>query len=239
LPVAVPHGLSLWPHLSGSACEMPEPRQPTACTRQLIHVPILHAASDMGSAAEGLESAYVERFGRRHWDQHASLTEGFWQTLRHEIDGLDLDWSRVFLYQDGLPVCGKERIIVEKAAAAGSENYRLLLDLVVKGATLVGTEDPRLLLEEYHRVTANLAAASHASRPSPQFAPARQMALLAERDAYIAARIGGTLPLGRRGILLLGMMHNVEAHLPQDIVVTRLVPPIAHRNAPDKQTNKR
>jgi hypothetical protein len=218
---------------------MPELRRSIACTRQLIHVPILHAPSDMGSAAEGLESAYVERFGRRHWDQHIALTEGFWRTIRQEIDRLDMDWSRVFLYQDGLPVCGKEGMIVERAASGGSENYRLLQDLIAKGATLVGTEDPRLLLEEYHRVTAAMAGASQGGRPSPQFAAGRHVELLAERDAYIAARIGGTLRMGRTGILFLGMMHNVESHLPRDIVVTRLVPPLVHRNARDKQTNKR
>jgi hypothetical protein len=48
------------------------------------------------------------------------------------------------------------------------------------------------------------------------------LARLAARDAYIGQRIGQTLQVGRIGILLLGMAHAIEPHLPGDIVVSRL-----------------
>jgi hypothetical protein len=79
----------------------------------------------MGSMAEGLAAAIIERFGRRHWDEYLALLDGFWQTVRAELEGLGLDYQQVDLYQDGLPVCGKELEIVEKAATAGSENHQL------------------------------------------------------------------------------------------------------------------
>ena len=191
--------------------------------RQLIHVPIIHSPADMGTLGESLEAVYIERFGRRHWDEQVALVAEFWKLVRTELDELDLDCDRVNLYQDGLPVCGKEFQIVAEAAAQGSENHQLLLDLIARGAALVGTEDPRLLLEEYRNVRNALAgklpedrSAKHIDRQTGA------QELLAKRDVYIGQRIGETLHPGRTGILFLGMAHKVESCLPQDIVVIRL-----------------
>ena len=175
--------------------------------------------------AEGLAAAIINRFGRRHWEEYLALLDGFWQAVRAEIEGLGLGYQQVDLYQDGLPVCGKELELVKKAAAAGSENHQLLLDLVARGANLIGTEDPKLLLDEYRGVKTALE-----DRPRPACSPgqssetSRYRQTLTKRDAYIGRLIGESLRPGRTGILLLGMMHNVEPFLPTDIVVTRLVP---------------
>jgi hypothetical protein len=195
--------------------------------RQLIYVPVLHSPDDMGTMAEDLEAAYVERFGRRHWDEYLALLDDFWQTVRAEMERLRLDYHRVDLYQDGLPVCGRELEIVEKAAALGSENHQLLLDLAARGATLMGTEDPNLLLEEYRNVKAALAEGVGKVRSAPRISPPSPKGqTVAKRDAYIGQRIGQSLRPGRTGILFLGMMHNVESFLPADIVVRHLVPPV-------------
>ena len=179
----------------------------------------------MGTMAEHLEAAYVERFGRRHWDEYLALIEDFWQQVRAGLERLGLDYSRVDLYQDGLPVCGKELGIVVQAAATGSENHQLLLDLVARGATLMGTEDPKLLLDEYRDVKIALKdGLGEISSPQQPVGVSRHKETLSKRDAYIGRRIGESLRPGRTGILLLGMMHNVEPFLPTDIVVTRLVP---------------
>jgi hypothetical protein len=176
----------------------------------------------MGSMAEGLAEAIIDRLGRRHWDEYLALLDSFWQTVRAELEGSGLDYQQVDLYQDGLPVCGKEIELVEEAAAAGSENHRLLLDLAARGATLRGTEDSRLLLEEYRDVRAALSGGARARPPQTASAPEyrRRLAL---RDAYIGKRIGESLAPGRTGVLFIGMMHNVEPHLPTDVVVRRLV----------------
>lgn len=127
-------------------------------TRQLILVPILHTQADMGSMAQGMEAAYIEQFGRRHWEEYLSLVNDFWSLVRKGLAESGLDWKQVDLYQDGLPVCGKEKEIVAKAAVMGSQNHQLLLDLMKEGATLMGTEDTALLLEEYRSIQAALAA---------------------------------------------------------------------------------
>jgi hypothetical protein len=194
-------------------------------SRRLIHVPILHSPADMGSMAGPMAGAIIERFGRRHWDDYLALLDGFWQGVRTEIEGLGLDYSRVDLFQDGLPVCGKELELVQKVAATGSENHQLLVDLVARGASLVGTEDPRLLLEEYRDVKAALDRPKEAGPPAQTGETPGYRQRLSKRDAYIARRIGESLRPGRTAVLFLGMMHNVEPFLPAGIVVTRLVPP--------------
>ena len=174
---------------------------------------------------EGLEQAYIERFGRRHWDEYLVLVEDYWEAVRAALEELRLDYHRVDLYQDGLPVCGRELEIVKLAAAMGSENHQLLMDLAARGATLMGTEDPNLVMEEYQDVQTALAGRSP-DRPSPQCddREPRSRELLARRDAYIGRRIGELLRFGRTAILFLGIAHNVEPHLPGDIVLTRLAP---------------
>ena len=92
----------------------------------------------------------------------------------------------------------------------------------------MGTEDPKLLLQEYHNVKTALkddlgeACSAEQARQASQY---REM--LSKRDAYIGRRIGHSLQPGRTGLLFLGMMHNVESFLPEDMVVRRLVPPIS------------
>lgn len=197
------------------------------CTRQLIHVPILHSSADMGTMAAAMEAAYIARFGRRHWREYLVHLEKFWGTVRAELGQLDLDYTRVDLYQDGLPVCGREIELVRAIAAMGSENHQLLLELVRQGATLVGTEDPGLLLTEYRDLKASLGnRTDEAGRPQASPEPSGRRVTLSQRDSYIGWRIGRTLHPGRTGILFLGMMHNVEADLPRDIVVSRLAPKV-------------
>jgi len=184
----------------------------------------------MGTMGEGLEAAYIERFGRRHWDEYLALLEGFWPAVRAGLEQLGLDYTLVDLYQDGLPVCGSELEIVKKAAAMGGQNHQLLLDLAARGATLRGTEDPRLLLTEYHGVQAALSDGPGKARSREDGGHASRYAeVLSKRDAYIGQRIGQSLQPGRTGILFLGMMHKVESFLPTDIVVARLVPAIPAR----------
>lgn len=177
----------------------------------------------MGTVQEGLQAVYIEQFGRRRWQEHLALIDRFWQAVSAALEGVDLDWRHVDLYQDGLPVCGKELQIVEETAAKGSENYRLLVDLIARGATLRGTEDPKLLVEEYRAVRAGLTARLSGDGSGGKVGdPGRSAQILAKRDAYIGRRIAGTLLPGRTGILFLGMMHKVKPYLPADIVVARL-----------------
>lgn len=46
-------------------------------------------------------------------------------------------------------MCGEEEKIGKDLANSGSRNHKLLVRLIEKGATLMGTEAPELLVEEY------------------------------------------------------------------------------------------
>src|SRR3972149_1550881 len=108
------------------------------------------------------------------------------------------------------PRWGREAEIVADLASAGSPNHQLLLSLMKRGATLMGTESPELLLEEYRLVQQVLAAKDpeEAARVEASHG-ARSRSLLARRDQYIARRINGTLRAGETGLRFVGTAHQL------------------------------
>ena len=140
------------------------------------------------------------------------------------MDNLCLDYATIRLYQDGLPVCGIEQKIVNDLAAQGIANYRILLKLMDRGATLEGTEDPELLRKEYGLImkTAGHAPATELAGPSEGAHAAQFQELLDLRDRFIARRIDATLLEGEVGILFLGALHHVVHKLPATIEVVSL-----------------
>jgi len=191
--------------------------------RRLIWIPVVHSHADLGSLGEAVREAHARRFGAATWEERIRLVDEFWQRLRAEIGRLALDCRRVRLYQDGLPNCGHEAAIVRDLAQGGSANHQLLADLMAKGARVVGTESPDLLIEEYELMRGILSALK--SRDGHHLTPAereRSKALLEKRDAHIAERIAQTLGDGETGLLFLGMLHSVDGLLPNTIQVTRL-----------------
>ena len=210
-----------------------EPRR-EGTGRQLVWIPIIHSREDLGRLQQKVEDLYVRRLGRAKWDDHQRSVEVLWSEIRRGIEAMDLDYARVRVYQDGLPVCDHEEKIVRELASQGSPNHRLLVDLIDRGARLTGTESPPLLLEEYelnHRILgADRAAPSGPARGAGIQEEARR--LLERRDRFIAARIAETLQPGERGLIFLGMLHSLEGRLPSDVRLTILRPGDRHRAAP-------
>ena len=135
------------------------PARPAASVKRLIVVPIIHNAADLGSLADSVRAHYVQRFGPAVWQQRQQAVRDLWQGIAEALDALNLDYRRVRIYQDGLPVCGKEEQIVRELAEAGSLNHQLVRDLLGRGAVLEGTEDPQLLIREYQLQRRRLGAA--------------------------------------------------------------------------------
>jgi hypothetical protein len=178
--------------------------------RALIHFPIIHSPKDLGTLGEAVSNLRTEEQAHKH----LAAIEHFWTMIATTIEDLGLDYANLKLYQDGLPVCGKENEIVADVAKSGSQNYGLLLALQHKGATLMGTESPELLLQE-HALMTQLLQSAERTESSLETA----QALLSRRDDYIAQRIDETLQDGEMAILFLGLMHNIETKLPKDIVL--------------------
>lgn len=187
--------------------------------RILIIIPIIHTEQDMGSLLEQTKQAYISRFGSEKWVEHLEAIKQVWRGIRQMIAALELLNKNVRLYQDGLPLCGKEEDIVREIAARGSQNHQLLVELIDQGAQLMGTEDPDLLLQEYH-----LHQDVASSERQKQAHGAQSQALLLTRDQFIAGRINTTLTSSEIGLLFLGMAHAVEPLLDADILVRHLLP---------------
>ncbi len=179
---------------------------------RLIYVPVVHSNAEMGSAAASYRAAFVARFGEAKWQERSAQFAAIWQSIGAGIAALHLDLGRVKLYQDSLPLCGRELALTRELAEQGSQNHRLLATLVDGGATLVGTESPALLLEEYRLLQS-------AERTVEQAA-----ALLEQRDRFIAERIAETLGDDETGLLFIGALHEVARFLPARIRVEYLAP---------------
>lgn len=193
--------------------------QHDATPRRLIWVSIIHTPEDMGRLRGEVREARIRgRSGGVGWESYARAAAAYWREARRRIEALDLDFARVRLYQDALPVCGYEEKIVRELAQGGAANYRLLADLMDRGAALTGTESPALLVEDYEMARAALSGRVSAEHEE------RARTLLDERDAFIAARIDETLAPGEIGLILLGRPHSLEGRCPADIRLERIDP---------------
>jgi len=173
----------------------------------------------MGALQESVVQATIAKMGRAGLVRKASAIDRVWTEIEAAITTLELPFDRVRLYQDGLPICGREVEIVTELAQAGSRNHQLLLRLMAQGAILMGTESGDLLVQEYQAAKQSLTV-----RPprSAGVAASRQAAgenLLRRRDQFIARRINDTLKPGETGILFLGLLHALEQYLQADINV--------------------
>lgn len=192
--------------------------------RVLYYFPILHSRADMGGLGERAATKAINRIGRVKWEEQCQSIEQGWSRIEELIQSLRLDYQSCRLYQDGLPVCGHELLIVRDLANSGSHNHQLLLMLYERGAKLIGTESPDLLIEEYQMVKHYLALNSAADLSEME---ARSAELLRRRDGFIADRIATTLRPGECGLLFLGLLHSLEGMLPPDIrVICPIVSPL-------------
>ena len=185
--------------------------------RRLIYVPIVHSEVDFGSLTHDLRKRYIDRFGLSGWRQRIRGVDALWQEIRTKVMALEIDFHKLKVYQDGLPVCGKELEIVEDLARQGSKNYQLLVELAERGATIMGTEDAQLLVEEYLRLRDGL---KRDSKVEDRVSSGDD--LLSRRDLYIAKRIRKTLCEGETGMLFIGLLHRVDEELGQDIEISHL-----------------
>jgi hypothetical protein len=192
--------------------------------RTLIYVPVVHSEVDLGSLAEELRRRFEEAFGAEAWQRRFASVEAMWEGLRRMLLALPLDFPRTRLYQDGLPVCGRESEIVRELSAGASRNHQLLAELMKRGATLMGTEDPELMIAEYRRIQ-KLVQAGREQAPDSLVLELRREgeALLERRDAFIARRIDETLGAGETGILFLGLLHRVDELLDGSFEIQHLI----------------
>ncbi|AGI68573.1 hypothetical protein OAN307_c30290 [Octadecabacter antarcticus 307] len=189
--------------------------------RTLIHIPIVHSAEDMGSASDVLRQTYIRQKGLEAWEKSRFLIKQFWADIDAAVLALDVNFSQMRIYQDGLPVCGFEAKIVRDLAESqtSGKNYQIVAKLMDLGARLEGTEDLELLLKERELITSGNASPESCTNLASALVKSN---LLDKRDYFIASRIDTTLQSEEVGILFLGALHDATAKLPATIKVVSL-----------------
>ncbi len=192
--------------------------------RELIYVPILHTTSDMGMLADSMQEKYIKKFGKTKWREHVQGIGEMWKEIRRKMRRLDLSYEKVKVYQDGLPICDKEKEIIAELAKKGSPNHKLVQWMMRQGAVLVGTEEPKLLVREYNHLKRimNSKRRQERERLIHEFEK-ESRDLLTERDTWIGKQIDATLKQGETGVLFIGLLHRVDEMLPSDIKVHYLI----------------
>lgn len=208
--------------------------QPDKSKRLLYYFPIIHAASDMGGLEQTVRRLSIQHSGRDGWQHKKKFILQMWREIERALDALKLNYSKIRIYQDGLPVCGKEIDIVRDLAALGSPNHLLVLKLVDRGARLLGTESAELLVREYDVMKQGL---EHNFRPASIHQGERSDKildiLLTRRDEFISQRINDTLEADDTGVVFLGMLHNLSPWLAVDIETVYPLYSPQHREAQD------
>lgn len=190
--------------------------------RRLIYVPIIHTEQELGTLAEGIEQRAKIVIGESHWQRHKEVVRLYWQEIASYWERTHIPGLKIF--QDGMPTDGEvAETIVKNLADKGSINYKIIAQLVEKGAILIQTEDPEAVKKEY------LLAKELAKRKSLLGSlwavvryKQRKGKLLQVRDAYIIKSISESLAEGETGVCFLGAEHQILASLPQDIEVIAL-----------------
>ena len=187
--------------------------------RKLFYVPVIHDQADLGNLGKAVVLQSAQQLGDRRWALHQETACKFWRCIRAYL--LSHDLSQVKVYQDGLAADGEIGWrIVPEATKRGSENYRIVLELLQRGAELRKTEDPILLIHEHENITRALQ-----QRPTDEGPPnaeedcQQRERLLEDRDRFIAQTISETLREGEVGVLFMGANHSIASRLPADISV--------------------
>ena len=121
-------------------------------------------------------------------------------------------------------MCEKEKEIIDELAKKGSPNHQIVQWLMRQGATLVGTEDPELLANEYNYLKGIIQAKTIEEREKLLREYEEQGdKFLKKRDRTIRDRILSTLQEGDTGILFMGFLHKVDELLRPAIRVSYLV----------------
>jgi len=192
--------------------------------RKLIYVPIIHSAADMGSLGKAMNHIEVSDSGASRFEKHSQTIDGYWQSIETYFDNFDFNPAKLKIYQDGMFLEGEMALrIINDGISAGSKNSAIVSKLIQRGATLMLTEEIKLVMDEYNAIQAMLKSKT---RPGKIYHLLRYKFLkslfLKRRDRYIAQRIDESLAPDETGVLFIGAFHHIIQKLPKDITVIEL-----------------
>jgi len=187
--------------------------------RKLLYVPVIHVDSDLGSIAPAIDKRSTQICGRERWERHKQTVSTFWDNIEEYFKNLNADNLKI--YQDGLMADGKlGQKIIEEGTQKGSRNYRIVLELIRRGAEIRKTEDVALLKEEYNRILKLAQSKSLWARTTAYIGYRfHKDRLMEKRDRFIADTINQTLKAGETGALFIGAYHDVLSLLADNIAI--------------------
>ncbi|MCK4467947.1 MAG: hypothetical protein KAU60_06300, partial [Desulfobacterales bacterium] len=175
--------------------------------------------SDLGSIAPAIDKRSTQICGRERWERHKQIVSTFWDNIEEYFKKQDA--GKLKIYQDGLMADGElGQKIIEEGAEKGSRNYRIVLDLIRRGAEIRKTEDITLLKEEYNRIL-KLAQSKSLWERAAAYIGYRfhKDRLMDKRDRFIADTINQTLKAEETGVLFIGAYHDVLSLFAKDIAI--------------------
>ena len=192
--------------------------------RKLIYVPIIHSAADLGSLGKEMRQAEYSDSGASRFEKHTQTIDGYWQAIESYFDRFDVENTKLKIYQDGMFLEGEMALrIINDGISSGSKNSIIISKLIQRGATLMQTEEFKMVMDEYNAIQAMLKSKTHLKRI---FHLLRYKLLkpvfLKRRDRYISRRIAASLAPNETGILFIGAFHHIVQKLPKDISVIEL-----------------
>ena len=177
----------------------------------LYIIPIAHTYADMGSLRDKIPFD----------EQYEAATTRYWVGIFRYLNSSPSDFlARLQIYQDGLAKASVEIVdhIVDETQTA---NYEILRWLRGKGATIFGTEDANLLMEEHQALQAIANCPDGEAKTAARLEYLKKSSwLLEERDKFIVQRIRETLARGKTGLLFIGTAHDVGSLLDSEIRVS-------------------
>lgn len=177
--------------------------------RTIYHVPIVHSFEELDELAA---NCLKESFGKETSNKFNKLIKEYWREIEGWLYTTIGNFNNVIIYQDSFPLMSR-RGALRYFTAVFKEcptcpNYIVIQKLLDKGAVLEGTESIRLL-----RVFEMMIAEMIKNPHTYEFYERFLFDIAHLRDRFIARRIVATLPEGGRGILFMGINHDVADQL--------------------------
>ena len=194
--------------------------------RSLIYVPVLHTRKESGEILLSLKGDKPQIPGDTSLPEQEKSVKEMWDGIREKIQNTNISCPTMRIYQDAMPVCGREKEIAEILAQRCSHNHQLVLELVKKGACLEGAEDPELLIKEHDNLSRLIGKASvsiQSYRDSLNEYRKKGAELMKQRDVFIAERIKSTLKSGETPLLFMGVRHELEKLLQSSFVIHYII----------------
>lgn len=194
--------------------------------KSLIYVPVLHTRKEAGDILQSLKADEDQPPADTSLAEQEKSVKEMWDGISDKIQNMNISCLTIRIYQDAMPVCGREKEIALKLAQKGSRNHQLILELVKKGAKLEGAEDPELLIKEYdslNQLIGKAALSIQSYRDSLGEYREKGAKLMKQRDAFIAERIKSTLKEGETPLVFMGVRHELEKLLQGHFVINYII----------------